>query len=142
MKNRVLALAQAVTLGLAMSTAAHAAPTATLEVLGTYNTGIFDEGAAEIVAYDARRQQIFVINANDTSIDVLDISDPSSPDKVDTIDASLLGGGVNSVAIYKNIVAAAIEGGTKQEDGIVAFFMTHVRLITSLRSLSAPCPTW
>ena len=47
-----------------------------LTAVGTYATGIFDEGAAEIPAYDPETQRLFVVNGADSSIDVLDISDP------------------------------------------------------------------
>ena len=46
-----------------------------LNTLGTYASGAFDEGAAEIVAHDPANQRLFVINANDSTVDVLDIQD-------------------------------------------------------------------
>ena len=53
----------------------------TLEPIGTYAAGIFDDGAAEIVAHDVANQQLFVTNASDKTVDVLDITDPTNPTK-------------------------------------------------------------
>ena len=41
-----------------------------LQRAGTYESGIFDEGAAEIAAYDALSQKLFVTNANANTVDV------------------------------------------------------------------------
>ena len=122
MKKSVIVMAKISVFGLVISTAAHSAPSVTLEVLGTNRTGIFDEGAAEIVAHDARNQRIFKINADAATVDVLDINDPANPVNMGSIDASALGGGANSVAIYKDIVAVAIEAADKQALGKVAFY--------------------
>ena len=49
-----------------------------LNPLGTYQTGVFDEGAQEINAYDPETQRLFVVNADATTIDVLDLRDRKS----------------------------------------------------------------
>ncbi|ERN42464.1 putative extracellular nuclease [Rubidibacter lacunae KORDI 51-2] len=51
----------------------------TLTPIGTFSTGVFDESAAEIVAFDPGSQRLFVVNANNATIDILDVSDPSNP---------------------------------------------------------------
>jgi DNA-binding beta-propeller fold protein YncE len=97
----------------------------TLDLLGTYTTGVFDEGAAEIVSYDPMTQRVFVINAAASTVDMLDISNPSDPVLVDSIDVSLdlpEAGGVNSVAVKKGIVAVAVENDDKQANGWAAFY--------------------
>jgi hypothetical protein len=93
-----------------------------LNVIGQYQTGVFDEAAAEIVAHDPRRQRLFVINAAAATVDVLDISDPATPSKITEIDASGLGAGINSVAVYNNLVAVAVESDPAQQPGLVAFY--------------------
>ncbi len=50
-----------------------------LTALGSYETGQFDESAAEIVAYHAATQRLFVVNAQAAVVDVLDIADPAAP---------------------------------------------------------------
>jgi len=93
-----------------------------LNTLGTYASGAFDESAAEIVAHDPANQRLFVINANDSTVDVLDIQDPEMPIKLSTIDATAEGVSANSVAVYGDLVAVAIEANVKQDNGKVVFY--------------------
>ncbi|MGD1807080.1 choice-of-anchor I family protein [Dapis sp. BLCC M126] len=94
-----------------------------LRALGTYETGLFDESAAEITAYDPNTQRVFVVNANSATIDVLDISDPSNPTLINQIDISPFGAGANSVAVNENgVVAVAVEANVTQDPGSVVFF--------------------
>ncbi len=100
-----------------------------LKVAGSYTppgnpADFFDESAAEIVAYDARQRRLFVVNANDVTVDVLDMSNPSMPSLMTTIDASAEGGVANSVAVSGNLVAVAIEATTKTDPGKVVFYNT------------------
>lgn len=119
MQLRVLALA----LGFAFAAGAQAGqPTLSLEAIGQHQTGVFDEGAAEIVAYDARTQRVFKVNAQAATVDVLDIADPTRPTLVATIDATDLGASANSVALHKGLVAVAIEADDRQAPGVVAFY--------------------
>ena len=122
MNKKLSSLALAITLALSVNSQVQAAPVVSLEVIGTHETGIFDEGAAEIVAHDARNQRIFKINADAAAVEVLDINDPENPNVMGTIDASKLGAGANSVAVYKDLVAVAIEAEVAQNPGLVAFY--------------------
>lgn len=92
-----------------------------MNVLGTYASGSFDESAAEIVAHDAANQRLFVVNANNSTVDVLDINDPEVPTLLGTIDATAEGASANSVAVYGDLVAVAIEANVKQDNGKVVF---------------------
>ncbi len=98
------------------------APTGFLTPLGAFATGIFDESAAEIAAYDPATRRLFVVNGNDDAVDVLDIGSPTAPTRSRQIAISNLGGGINSVAFHNGILAAAVEAETAQDDGTVAFF--------------------
>ncbi|PSR19523.1 bifunctional metallophosphatase/5'-nucleotidase [filamentous cyanobacterium CCP3] len=93
-----------------------------LTPIGTYETGVFDESAAEIVVYDPETQRLFVVNAQVPAVEVLDISDPSAPTKLFEIDPSAFGAGANSVAVANGIVAVAIEAAEKTDPGSVVFF--------------------
>jgi len=96
-----------------------------LEQIGRFETGVFDEGAAEIVAFDAGSQLLFVINADAKAVDVLDLSEPSNPNLVNMIDVSndiADAGGVNSVAVHDGLVAVAVEHDHKQSNGWAAFY--------------------
>lgn len=93
-----------------------------LQPLGTYETDIFEESAAEIVVYDPASQRLFVINASAPSVDVLDIRDPNNPTKLFDIDPSEFGANANSVAIANGIVAVAVEAEEKTDPGSVVFY--------------------
>jgi hypothetical protein len=94
----------------------------TLTLLGTYATGAFDEGAAEIVAYHPASQTLYVVNGNDDTVDLLSLSDPSAPTLTMQLDLSEYGDGANSVAVYGDLVAVAVEAETVDGNGMVAFF--------------------
>lgn len=99
-------------------TRARPAPDVTLTPLGTYATGAFDEGASEITAYDPDTHRVFVVNAQAGTVDILDISDPSSPQKVGQLDTP----GANSVAVHDGLVAVAEQADGLTDPGSVAFF--------------------
>ena len=93
-----------------------------LKHISTYFTNVFNEGAAEIVAYDKDNQQLYFTNADANSITILDFSNPSDLKEIKSIDCSTYGGGINSVAYYNGYIAAAIEGNELNEKGTVVFF--------------------
>jgi len=93
-----------------------------LTFLGRYDTGVFDESAAEIVSYDPVLKRLFVVNANQVAVEVLDISNPAQPTQVGILDASAMGGVANSVSVKNGIVAIAVEANVKQDLGKVVFF--------------------
>jgi hypothetical protein len=103
-----------------------------LTPVGTYETGIFDESAAEIPAYDPASQRLFVVNANSASVDVLDLSDPTNPTKLFEIEGAAFGGSANSVAVKEGIVAIAIEAEVSQDPGSVVFLDTDGNLLKSV----------
>lgn len=97
----------------------------TLQLISRYQTGIFDEGAAEIVAHDVGTQRLFVVNGATASIDVLDISDPYVPSylgAIPVLDYLPQGGGIQSVAIDQGIVAVAARHDDRTKPGSVLFF--------------------
>lgn len=108
-----------------------------LSVLGTYESGIIDESAAEIVAYDPRSKRLFVTNANDDAIDVISIRNPRQPAKVDSIDLTPYGS-PNSVAVRGGIVAVAVEASVKQDLGSVLLFNRYGRLLNQFTVGSLP----
>ncbi len=93
-----------------------------INYLSTYQTNVFDEGAAEIAAYDAASARLFFTNANANTLTILDISNPATPTKFADISLAAYGGGVNSVAVYNGLVAVAVEGTVKTQPGKVVFF--------------------
>ena len=90
-----------------------------LTPIGEYNTGIFDESAAEIVSYDPHAKRAFVSNADSNGIDIIDVNDPTNPKLVTKI--TDLGGEVNSVAVHDGIVAIAVANHDSIQPGWVVF---------------------
>ena len=94
--------------------------------LSTSNPGNPNELAgAEIAAYDPTSRRLFITNAFHNTVDIVSISDPSSPTEVDEIDMDPYGAIVNSVAVRNGVVAVAVEAAPKTADGKVAFFNTN-----------------
>ncbi len=117
----------------------HSADDAAIELapIGTYRTGVVDEGAAEIVVFHAATQQLFVVNAQAGLVEALDVSDPAAPTKVAELDpagidasdgSSVPSGAVaNSLAVRADgLIVVALEAPTKTDDGWLAFFDANV----------------
>lgn len=122
-----------------------------LNFLGRYETGEFDESAAEIVDYDPATRQVFVVNANSGRIDILDISAPEMPTLADSLDvaADIAGavaavasaddlGAANSVAVSGTTLAVAVEAAVKQDNGYVAFYQTDGTFLSAVEAGALP----
>lgn len=107
-----------------------------LDVLGSYATGIFDEGAAEIVDYDPATQRLFFVNADAGQVQALDISDPANPILVLSINVP--GGGANSVAVQSGLVAVAVEADEATDPGEVRFYSTKGAFLGAVTVGSLP----
>lgn len=93
-----------------------------LNPISTYRTGIFDDGAAEIVTFDSTSQKLIFTNASTNEIEFLDFSNPSNLTSTAVVDLSMYGGGVNSASAFNGVVAVAVEADEKQDNGVVVFF--------------------
>lgn len=106
-------------------------PEISLSVLGTYRTGIFDESAAEISAYDPHSKTLFVVNSGNKVVDMLNIGDPANPVHIKSIDITPYGNNPNSVAVSNGLVAVAVEADIKQNPGSLVLFNTSGQYIKS-----------
>jgi hypothetical protein len=74
-------------------------------------------GAAEISTFDPSTNRLFVVNNNLVTgvnrIEVVDLSNPSSPQKIGFISIAPYGGLVNSIDVSNGLLAAAIEASDK-----------------------------
>lgn len=105
--------------------------TVRVERIGRYATGEA-LGGAEIVAFQAPENRLFVVNANAGQVEVLDLADPTSPTQDAVLDAAAQAeagagfldsaAGTNSVDVRGSVVAAAIEADPATDDGAVAFY--------------------
>jgi hypothetical protein len=101
-----------------------------LQVIGTYVSGNdFATSSAEIVSYDKTTDRLYVVNAQDKSVDVLSFDIDGKPIKDSTIDlqaaatqANITIGAANSVVAKNGLVAVAIENSVKQDNGIIALY--------------------
>lgn len=127
-----LAVAAVAILGLAAWLAGSASSSATeravtLTPIGTYATGVLfdgDVGAAEIPAYDSHTRRVYVVNAVEKRVDVLDLRNPSTPTKLFHIDVSDLGT-PNSVDTHFGVIAVAVEAPVRTDPGKVAFYLSN-----------------
>jgi 2',3'-cyclic-nucleotide 2'-phosphodiesterase/3'-nucleotidase/5'-nucleotidase len=137
----------AATLGLPAVTLAQGLPALDLDLvpLGTYESGLFDESAAEIVAHDPNSQRLFIVNAFANSIDVVSIADPSNPTLVSTVDMSPYGGGLTSIDVgrgkvaglggvaYQPVVAVAVKADPETDPGMAVFLDTDGNFLSSVQ---------
>jgi 2',3'-cyclic-nucleotide 2'-phosphodiesterase/3'-nucleotidase/5'-nucleotidase len=109
-----------------------------LEKIGGFATGLFDQGGAEIAAYSRTAKRLFFVNAQANAVQALDLTDPSHPAPLFTVDFSAYGGGVNSVATWGDLVAAAVEAEDKQQPGKVVFFDLSGAVLAALPAGALP----
>ncbi|GAB6844584.1 hypothetical protein JCM2811A_35860 [Methylorubrum rhodinum] len=121
-----------------------ATETLVTRLLGTYATGS-GSGSAEVVAFEASSDRLFVMNNVTDRIEIVNLADPTTPAKTGEIDvATLVSGytsesGMNSVAVANGVLAVAIEAPVKSDPGTVALFSTATgALIKTLTVGSLP----
>lgn len=106
--------------------------------LGTYASGHYLAGGAEIAVFDEESEQIFVVNAADRTVDILDASEPDELEKVGAIDVTPFGTIANSVAVHDEVVAVAIEADPKTDPGTLAFFDSDGDLLSAVKVGALP----
>jgi hypothetical protein len=85
--------------------------------------GGFAGTGAEISAYDAVTKRLFVVSG-DATLQVLDLSNPSEPRLVQTLNVSAFGSSANSVAVSNGLVAIAVQAQPETNPGKVVFYDT------------------
>lgn len=113
--------------------------TVTFMPAGSYVHGGFDESAAEITAFHPATQRAFVVNAQNKKVDVLNIKDIQKPVLLQSLDVSDIGSTVNGVAVHGDIVALAVQGHTKTDNGhVVLYAADSLTRISSIEVGSLP----
>jgi len=113
-----------------------------MQRIGRYATGEA-LGGAEIVAFHPPEARLFGVNSGAGQVEVLDLSDPTTPSQDTVLDASdaLAStdlaidtvGGTNSVDVSNTLVAAAIEADPATDNGAVAFYdPASLELVTAV----------
>ena len=110
-----------------------------IEKIGGVSTGVFDQGAAEISAYDPATKRLFFTNAFLPAIEAVDISNPAKPVAVFRIFIPAIHGKVaNSLAVKNGILAVAVEADPKTNPGTVLFYDTTGNLQGSVKVGAQP----
>ena len=112
----------ALSLGLTFACGVTQAQSFSMTKLGTFQTGVFDESATEISAYDKASKRLYFTNGHDKTVDVLDLTDPANPVKIQSILLTTWGKSANSVASYGGVIAAAVEDTSGTGPGKVVLF--------------------
>ncbi|XCF06294.1 esterase-like activity of phytase family protein [Tamlana crocina] len=107
-----------------------------LQHLASYQTN--EEGSAETVAYDAINKHAFFTNSSTNTFTIVDISTPTSPVLVKSVDLSTYGAGPNSIAVHEDLVAVAVEAAVKQNPGVVVFFDLDGNFIKQITAGALP----
>jgi hypothetical protein len=107
-------------------------PTISMSFLGRYSTGLFDQGGAEIAAFDPVSKRLFVVNGGAKVIDILNIADPTTPVKIGSISLAAYGNAANSVAVKNGVVAAAVEAVVRTDPGKAVFFDVNGAFLASV----------
>ena len=110
------------------------APGAQVELgyLGAYETGQFDESAAEITAVHG--DTVYTVNAQAATVDIIDASDPKNPAKIGEITGT---GVANSIAIREDgLGVIALEDEDKTKPGSLMFFDARTASATVLGTVS------
>ncbi len=120
-----------------LSMATHAAAQITMTPLGTFDAGPFrdaDPRISEINAFDPVGRRIYVVNPQNSRLDVIDASVPTAPTgdgvvNIVTDCATAQGAGCpiassepNSVAIFGDIMGIAISNADRQANGHAVFY--------------------
>lgn len=88
-----------------------------LRHLGSFRHGGFDAGASEIAAYDPAAKRLYVVNGESRKVDVLNIADPSKPERIEAISLGFGKESANSVAFSMGMLAIAVQADPKTGPG-------------------------
>ena len=107
-------------LSLPLLTLAAGAQALSLEPLGRYDTGLAAAGQTAGETAALRGDKLYVTNADDVSLDIVDVSNPAQPSLARRVSLAGYGASVTSVAVSsKNLIAVAVVAPRKTDAGIV-----------------------
>jgi hypothetical protein len=90
-----------------------------LEQIGRYESGQFNEDAAEIITYSSDTGHLYVVNADVSGIDILDVTQPGNPERVDQLlldDVWEDAGEVTNIALRDDVSLKPPTGTTAEEE--------------------------
>lgn len=104
----------------------------TLQFLGRYSTGLYNQAAAEVAAYDPATKTTFLSSAVAVRFDAVSIADPKNPVQLYSVDLTPYGSAINSIAVKNGVVAVAIEAPVRTDNGSVVLFTTAGQFIKQI----------
>lgn len=122
--------------GAALIAVASTASALRIDYVGSFGSGV--EAGAEIAAFDPASVRLFVTNSDANALDRYDLSDPTAPLPLTSIDLSPYGTAPNSVAVANGLVAVAVEAAPAQDPGQVVFFDADGTLIGQVTAGALP----
>ena len=112
------------------------APTATNALGMSFVTNIEVNGA-EIVTHDINANRLYVSNAGDNTVEIIDFTDPLDMSVISSIDMSAFGAEVTSVSAFDGAVAVAVRA-EDQSNGRVVFIDTDGVILSDVEVGSLP----
>ncbi len=126
-------------LSLPLLTLAAGAQALSLEPLGRYETGLATDGQTAGETAALRGDRLYVTNADDVSIDIVDVSRPAAPSLLRRVSLAEYGASVTSVAVSsKNLIAVAVVAPNKTDAGTVVLLTPAGEVLRTARVGALP----
>jgi len=106
--------------------------------VGSYLVDAPAGATAEISAYDPISMRLFTTNINQNQLEIIDFKNPVALAKIASINLTLFGGDINSVAISNGVVAVALDDALITNPGKVVFFDTNGTFLSEVTVGSLP----
>jgi hypothetical protein len=107
------------------------------KLVGRYAIGNYsaDGGAAEITAFDPTSKRMFVINGPDSSLRIVNVSNPSLPTQISKISIKPYGIDLTSVACKNGLVAVAVtDSNGKTNPSSIVFMDINGNFISKVKA--------
>ena len=121
---------------LSASSVVLAGPSLQVEPIGRYTTGLadVDEEVSSGETLALRGNRLYVTNAKDVSLDIVDVSNPVAPQLIKRVVLKAYGSSVNSVDVSsKNLIAVAVAAAKKTDPGTVVFLTPGGQIVRTAR---------
>ena len=112
------------------------APTAANVLEMSFATNLEINGA-EIVTHDVDSNRLFVSNAGDAAVEIIDFTDPLNMSVITSVNMSAFGAEVTSVSAYEGTIAVAVRA-EDQSNGRMVFIDTDGHVLSDVEVGSLP----
>lgn len=108
-----------------------------LNYVGSFDPSGSNSSTCEVVAYDPISKRLFATSAISGFLDIIDFSNPATPNTISSIDINPYGG-ITSVAVKNGVVAIASPNADEQLNGSVVFLDTNGTFINQVNVGALP----